>query len=157
MTGLFLSLVWLSQDVLQVLAMGFFLIPDLFLLGLLAGIALFPPRGSGGAALIWSAFGGGLLWDLRWTSLPGLTASTDAAAVALVLWIWGRTPPSGRNAWLFSLLALGAHFCVGAIRFAASADTPAALRMALVQQLTAVPIVALLALLVAIRGNGSHA
>jgi hypothetical protein len=29
--------------------------------------------------------------------------------------------------------------------------------MALVQQLTAVPIVALLALLVAIRGNGSHA
>ncbi len=155
---LLLAFVWLVQDLLQVLVMGFFLVPDLFLMGVLAGVALFPPRGTGGAARIWTAFAGGLLWDLRWTALPGLTAFTDAGAAAFAIWLWGRTPPAGRSSLLFAVMAGGTHLFAGVLRFLiVGVHTPAALRMALVQQLTALPLVVLLALCVAWRGGGGDA
>ena len=62
---------WLLQDVLQALFLGFFLVPDLFFLGVLQRALREEDLRDRLPRWVWAAFLGGLLWDLRWASVPG--------------------------------------------------------------------------------------
>ena len=46
---------------------------------------------------IWSAFAGGLLWDIRWIGIPGFFTLGYVAVVLAVIQVWGIIPPQGRN------------------------------------------------------------
>lgn len=155
-------LVWLLQDMLQVLAMGFMLVPEFFLLVVLYKIVSGPLYSTRIAQWVWFAFVGGVVWDLRWVGLPGMSALIYVIAVVLVYWIWDRTPAGGRSAPLFALLAGGAHFLSGVLHYIAwavpsqAAPSQAALRLFLIQQLIAVPVLIGLCLIYAFRLRENH-
>ena len=92
-----LSLIWLLQDFAQLLLMGICMIPDVFLLTILF-IALLPEKSKEEQSkLVWIAFFGGLLWDLRWTNLPGLTSAISGGVIGLACFIWQKLPAIGRT------------------------------------------------------------
>lgn len=133
-------IVWLLQDMLQVLAMGFMLVPEFFLLVVIYEIVSGPLVSTRIARWIWFAFAGGVVWDLRWVGVPGMSALINVVAVVLVHWVWNRMPAGGRSAFLFALLAAVAHFLSGVLHYLAwSVPSQAALRLFLIQQLIAVP------------------
>ncbi|HON34486.1 MAG TPA: rod shape-determining protein MreD [Synergistales bacterium] len=105
---------WYLQDLSQVLLSERFLAPDLFLFFLFYRVTKNPREAS---SVIWVALVAGLLWDFRWTALPGFTATAYASLAALFFIIWNHVPYSGRNAVLFSLLALAAQFFASLARF----------------------------------------
>lgn len=45
---------------------------------------------------IWSAFAGGILWDLRWIGIPGFFTLGYVVVVLVVIQVWGVIPPQGR-------------------------------------------------------------
>ena len=102
---MFLVLLWLLQDLLTVFTGGRMQIPEIFLLGLV--YQLLTDNYEDGAWAIWSAFAGGVLWDLRWIGIPGFFTLGYVAVVLIVIQIWNALPPQGKNfgAWLivFSL------------------------------------------------------
>ena len=53
---------------------------------------------------IWTAFVGGLLWDLRWVGIPGFFTLGYVAVVMLVLWMWSAIPSQGRTMFVAFLL-----------------------------------------------------
>ena len=67
-----LVILWLIQDLLTVFMGGGMQIPSLFMLGLVYRL-LIDESNDEGVSLwgIWSAFAGGVLWDLRWIGIPG--------------------------------------------------------------------------------------
>ena len=73
-----LFVVWLLQDFAQLLLMGICIVPDVFLMTALFMALLPGVSGERQTKLVWAAFAGGLLWDLRWTNLPGLSAASSA-------------------------------------------------------------------------------
>jgi hypothetical protein len=133
-----IALVWLLQDLFQVVAAETLLVPDLFLLGLLAFGASekLPPQG-----LLWSAFVGGLFWDVRWTGLFGFTAFLDVVAVWFFVELWGRIPQAGRTPFLLFFLALGLHVFVGLGHFLSWAELKPMESLFVNQQILALPIV----------------
>ncbi len=141
-----LAAVWFLQDILQVLLSGRFLAPDIFLLYILFRMA----RTSGDVpSIVWGAFAGGLLWDLRWTTLPGLTASLYSLFAAACMVVWNHIPGSGRNPTLFLLLALSSQAITGLVRFltwGSSRDVLAGVFV--VQLLSSIPFLVLAALAV---------
>jgi len=65
-----LAMLWFLQDFVQVFLMGFFIVPNIYLMTLLL-MALLPATGKERQIMIiWAAFVGGLIWDFRWTNLP---------------------------------------------------------------------------------------
>ena len=82
---------WLLQDLMQVLFLGFFVVPDLFFLGVLQRALREEDARDLLPRWVWFAFLGGLLWDLRWTSVPGITAAIQAGALTVVSALWYRT------------------------------------------------------------------
>ena len=54
--------------------------------------------GSGDGNLwgIWTAFAGGILWDLRWIGIPGFFTLGYVIVVLIVIQVWGMIPPQGR-------------------------------------------------------------
>ncbi|MBL3593195.1 MAG: hypothetical protein JMJ93_06745 [Synergistaceae bacterium] len=131
------ALAWLIQDLLQVLATETLLVPDLFLLSLVAvaGRGQATPQ-----SLLWGAFVGGLLWDARWTGLLGFSALLYVAALWFLLEFWNRIPHGGRSAPLLSLFALGLHLFAGLGHFLSWGDLEPVQRLFLNQQILGLPL-----------------
>ena len=90
-----LVILWLLQDLLTVFIGGGMQIPGLFMLGLV--YKLLVDEGSEDSLwAIWSAFAGGVLWDLRWIGIPGFFTLGYVAVVMIVIQVWGLIPPQGR-------------------------------------------------------------
>ncbi|MDR3332381.1 MAG: hypothetical protein LBT08_07115 [Synergistaceae bacterium] len=148
---------WLMQDLLQVLAMGFMLVPEFFLLVVVYKIVSGPLQQRRISWWIWFVFAGGTLWDLRWAAIPGMSGLINIAAVAVVYWVWNRTPIGGRSAFLFAGLAGGIHFLSGVAHyFAWAVPSQAATRMFLIQQLLSVPVLVALCLIYAFKAAETH-
>ena len=92
-----LIILWLIQDLLTVFTGGGMQIPGLFMLGIVFRL-LFSDNNSddGNLWAIWSAFAGGILWDLRWIGIPGFFTLGYVVVVLIVIQVWGIIPPQGR-------------------------------------------------------------
>ena len=104
-----LVILWLIQDLLTVFIGGGMQIPGLFMLGLVYRL-LIDDSNDESVNLwgIWSAFAGGVLWDLRWIGIPGFFTLGYVAVVLAVIQVWGIIPPQGRNSGpLLPVLILG--------------------------------------------------
>ena len=97
---------WYVQDFLWVLGAGRVLIPEVFFL-VLVFLALY--NSENGVCTIWAAFFGGVLWDLRWTGVPGITSLAYVAMLMLVRWVWHSLPAQGRTILLFGVLLWSAN------------------------------------------------
>jgi rod shape-determining protein MreD len=93
---------WLAQDLLTVLTSGAMQMPEIFLLYLV--YRLLTQDWEINVFVIWTAFCGGLLWDLRWVGIPGFFALSYVGVVMLVLWVWNTLPVSGRTHTVIFLL-----------------------------------------------------
>ncbi len=151
------ALMWLLQDLCQVLAMGFLLVPEFFLLVVLYKIVSGPQDAGRISWWLWFAFAGGVLWDLRWAADPGMSGLVNVAAVAVAWWIWDRTPQGGRSALLFAAIAGGLHFFSGLAHYLAWAvPSLEATRMFLAQQLMMAPLLAVLCMIYAFGAQETH-
>ena len=92
---------WYVQDFLWILSSGKVLVPEIYLLALVF-LSMF--RTEDGVRTVWAAFIGGVLWDLRWTGLPGATSLLYVTTLMLVRWLWRSIPATGRTISLFGLL-----------------------------------------------------
>ncbi|MBQ7151463.1 MAG: hypothetical protein IJR94_04320 [Synergistaceae bacterium] len=92
---MFLVILWLLQDFLTVFAGGGMQIPGLFMLGIIYRL-ICKDDSDGSLWAIWSAFAGGILWDLRWVGIPGFFTLGNVIVVMLVIKVWGSIPPQGR-------------------------------------------------------------
>jgi len=154
---IYLAVVWLLQDLLQLLTMGIIMIPELFLLSVAYGVVSGSLRPGRICVLIWIAFAGGIIWDLRWVTFPGMSGLVNSLSVLAVYTVWNRTPVTGRSVFIFGLLAAGAHFLSGVVRYLAWA-TPgeSALRLFLIQQFLGAPALALLCMILAFGKPRAH-
>lgn len=140
-----LILIFLFQNFLQVLVMGIFLVPDIFLLCAILFALLRGNDKDAQIILIWAAFVGGLIWDLRWTNLPGLTASFNGVAVSAAISFWQKTPVQGRTAMVFAFFIFATQSLSGVIHYIFwNVSTQAALRQFMVQQILSVPVLVIL-------------
>jgi hypothetical protein len=150
-------LVWLLQDFMQVLAMGIMLVPEFFLLVVLYKLISGPLVPARIVGWLWFAFLGGVLWDLRWATAPGMSGLINVLALVLVYWIWDRTPIGGRGALLFAALAGCAHFLSGIAHYVAWAvPSQAALRLFAIQQFLTVPVLIGLCMIYAFKVPQTH-
>lgn len=150
-------LVWLGQDLLQVLFMGFLLVPSAFLLLMLFRTAAGIARSQSITSCVWQGFVGGVIWDFRWTGLPGLSAVLNTLAIAFVAWIWWRSPATGRTPLLFAITAGGAHFLVGFAHYLTwDVSNVTALRLFFVQQLIMLPLLILFYIFYAWKVSDTH-
>jgi hypothetical protein len=137
--------------------MGFMLVPEFFLLMLTYGVVTGSLRPGRISAWIWFGLYGGIMWDLRWASSPGISGLINVIAVMAVYTVWNRTPLTGRSALLFAVLAGAAHFLSGLAHYLAwAAPSASAARMFLIQQLLGVPALLLLCMAYAFRKTGAH-
>ncbi|MBQ4432049.1 MAG: hypothetical protein II877_11150 [Synergistaceae bacterium] len=92
-----LIILWLIQDLLTVFTGGGMQIPGLFMLGVVYRL-LFSDNNNddGNLWAIWSAFAGGILWDIRWIGIPGFFTLGYVVVVLIVIQVWGIIPPQGR-------------------------------------------------------------
>lgn len=100
---------WLLQDLLTVFSGGGMQIPGLFMLGVVYKLLL-DKNDEDGLWAVWSAFAGGILWDLRWVGIPGFFTLGYIAAVMIVIQVWALIPPQGRasgsSLLIFALLEI---------------------------------------------------
>lgn len=90
-----LVILWLIQDLFTVFTGGGMQIPGLFMLGVV--YKLLVDEGSEDSLwAIWSAFAGGIFWDLRWVGIPGFFTLGYVIVVMIVIQVWGIIPPQGR-------------------------------------------------------------
>lgn len=145
-------LLWLVQDLAQVLALGFMIVPELFLLVVIYKMLVIP-RSEGSLSLwIWAAFAGGMAWDLRWAATLGMSAVVNVICASAAYWFWNRTPAGGRGVPLFTLISASAHLASGAAHYLAWAvPSQAAMRMFWLQQLLSIFLLVPLCLLFAFR------
>ena len=104
-----LVILWLIQDFLTVFSGGGMQIPGLFMLGIVYKLLLEEENQLQDEKLwgIWSAFSGGILWDLRWIGIPGFFTLGNVIVVLIVIQVWGVIPPQGRisgTGWLVFVL-----------------------------------------------------
>ena len=85
---------WLAQDLLTVLMSGTVRMPEFFLLCLVYRLLI--GERDVYVPVIWTAFFGGLLWDLRWVGIPFFTLCYVVVAMA-VMSVWNTLPASGRT------------------------------------------------------------
>ena len=143
-----LIVIWFLQDFVQVFLMGFFIVPNIFLMMLLLMSLLPATRKERQIIIIWAAFAGGLIWDFRWTNLPGLTAALNAGLVAASCWVWKKIPAQWRTSVFFAIIILASVLFSGSVHFALwTVSSQVALRQFFVQQLLGVPLVILFALI----------
>ena len=76
-------LIWLLQDLLAVLFWGGVQVPEVFLLAV--AYRLLSEGGEDRLWAIWTAFFGGLFWDLRWIGIPGFFTLGYVCVVMFVL------------------------------------------------------------------------
>ena len=143
-----LTVIWLLQDFFQVFTMGILMAPNVFLMSVI--FLSLRPRGDNEkyGAFIWAAFIGGLIWDLRWTNLPGLTAAVNSAVTAMACIIWRKLPVQGRSVALFTVMITVSMVATGlAHSLFWTMPSQAALRQLAVQQLAGVPAVVLISII----------
>jgi len=92
---------WLSQDLLTVSMAGTVRMPEIFLLRLV--YRLLTGDRDVYVPVIWAAFFGGLLWDLRWVGIPFFTLCY-VVVVMMVMSVWNTLPSSGRTAFIIFFL-----------------------------------------------------
>ena len=92
---------WLTQDLLTVLTSGTVRMPEIFLLSLV--YKLFTGDRNVNVQVIWTAFFGGLLWDLRWVGIPFFTLCY-VVTVMVIMWAWNTLPSSGRTMFVIFFL-----------------------------------------------------
>lgn len=128
--------------------MGFFIVPNIYLM-LLLMISLLPAtRKEKQIILIWAAFAGGLIWDFRWTNLPGMTAALNAGLVAAACFLWYKIPAQGRTVVFFTFILIASILISGFAHFALwTVPSQVALRQFFVQQLLGVPLVIVFSLI----------
>ncbi|MBQ9881600.1 MAG: hypothetical protein IJM42_03195 [Synergistes sp.] len=145
---IFLSLIWLLQDLVQLILMGICMIPDVFLLTILF-LALLPWKTRDDQSkLIWAAFIGGLLWDLRWTNLPGFTSAVGCGLVGAACIMWQKLPAIGRTPVAFMFISAACQLLYALTHcFFWAMPSQSALRQFIVQQLIAVPVIIIFTLL----------
>lgn len=90
-----LIILWLIQDLLTVFIGGEMQIPGLFMLGLVYKL-LTDENSEDSLWAIWSAFAGGIFWDLRWVGIPGFFTLGYVAVILAVIQVWNIIPPQGR-------------------------------------------------------------
>ena len=123
--------------------MGICIVPDVFLMTALFMALLPGVSGERQTKLVWAAFVGGLLWDLRWTNLPGLSAAIGGGVLGLICFLWYKTPAQGRTAGTFTVFAVLTHLLYSVIHFFFwTMPSGSAVRQLAVQQLMAVPVIA---------------
>ena len=145
---IYLIAVWLLQDFVQVFLMGFFIVPNIFLMMLLLLSLLPATRKEKQIILIWAAFAGGLLWDFRWTNLPGLTAALNTGLVSASCFLWYKIPAQGRTVVFFTFILIASILFSGFAHFALwTVPSQVALRQFFVQQLLGVPLVIVFSLI----------
>lgn len=138
----YLIAVWLLQDFIQVFLMGFFIVPNIFLMLLLTMSLLPATKRERQIFFIWIAFAGGMIWDFRWTNLPGLTAAINAGIVAASCFLWYKIPSQGRTVVFFTVILMASTLLSGFAHFALwTVPSQVALRQFFVQQLLGVPLV----------------
>ncbi len=93
---MFVIFLWLIQDFITVFTGGSARIPGLFILGLVYKI-IDDTSDDDRLSAIWTAFAGGLLWDLRWVGLPGFFTLGYVIVILIVIQVWGLIPPQNRN------------------------------------------------------------
>ena len=92
-----LIILWLIQDLLTVFTGGGMQIPGLFMLGVVFRLLFSDSNNDDGNLwAIWSAFAGGILWDIRWIGIPGFFTLGYVVVVLIVIQVWGLIPPQGR-------------------------------------------------------------
>ena len=143
---------WLFQDLLQVLVHDWILAPDVFLMALLFAL---PLKDHKGGLLLWVAFLGGILWDLRWSGLIGLTGGLYVMALMGMKGIWELVPPSAKGFRIVLGLVLGFHFIVGLLRLLFFGGQGEALFVQFAGQQLGGALVALLSYLSYIGGRSS--
>ena len=90
-------ILWVLQDFLTVLLGGRMQVPELFLLGIVFRLVTTEKDGGDRLWAIWSAFAGGLMWDLRWVGIPGFFTLGYVVVVLIVLWVWSAVPTHGQT------------------------------------------------------------
>jgi len=88
---------WLVQDLLTVLMAGTVRMPEIFLLCLV--YRLLTGERDTYVRVVWTAFFGGLLWDLRWVGIPFFALCYVVVAMA-VMSVWNTLPASGRTVFV---------------------------------------------------------
>ena len=91
-----LVILWIIQDLLTVFAGGGMQIPGVFMLGIVYKL-LFYEGSDDSLWAIWTAFAGGILWDLRWIGIPGFFTLGNVIVVLIVIQVWSFIPPQGRD------------------------------------------------------------
>lgn len=93
---LILAACWYVQDLAQILMTQTFLAPEVFAVALL-DCATRAREPDVPYPWIASALAGGLLLDLRWVGVPGLSAALYIAAVLAARWFWYEVPADSRK------------------------------------------------------------
>ena len=89
---------WYFQNLLAVLSFDALLVPDIFLLYIIYNmLSDFSKDVGNEILLIWVLFFGGILWDLRWTAIPGIYASVYIGTFLCASWVWSLFPESGHT------------------------------------------------------------
>ncbi len=83
-------------------------LPEFFLMGI--AFKLITDDSEDRLWAIWTAFFGGLLWDLRWVGIPGFFTIGYVVVVALILWAWRVIPANGRTPFVVFLLLESSQF-----------------------------------------------
>ena len=151
------ALVWLIQDFFHVFVTRIILVPEIFLLTALYMLVSGPLHPRRVAGWMWYVFCGGVLWDLRWAAVPGMSGLLNVAALVAVYWIWDRTPAGGRSTALFAAAAGTVHLLSGAALYLAwPLHVQAAMRIFAIQQLLMIPALAILCAIYAFKASKAH-
>lgn len=140
---------WYIQDILRVFSSGHFLVPEIFLLVLLYSAL---KNHEEGISILWIGFIGGLLWDLRWPGLIGVSSGLYVVSIFFARWIWFSLPSSARSITAFGLLVWSSHLLLTFIRLLMwGFREQTILKAFLVQQAVLIPMVMFACLLYAWR------
>lgn len=102
---------WYLQNLLQVAFAGWALAPDLFFLSIFSKGLTDEKHYD---RYLWGCFLGGLLWDFRWTGIPGFSASLYGGLFMVFRLVWMIIPKEGRIPILFLGVSSSA-LCISAI------------------------------------------
>ncbi|MDR1649199.1 MAG: hypothetical protein LBR71_02970 [Synergistaceae bacterium] len=109
------AIFWILQDLLAVLTAGTLQVSEIFLLSLT--YSLLTKDRCAGVGVIWAAFIGGLLWDLRWIGIPGFFTLSYVGVVLIVIWAWNSLPVQGRTPSVVFFLFWAAQLLPSALFF----------------------------------------
>lgn len=127
--------------------------PEIFLLSLV--YSLLTEGRENNVIVIWTAFLGGLAWDLRWVGFTGFFTISYTAVVLLVIWAWSALPVSGRTTSIIFFLFWGAQL-IPSVLFFLTLERDAGTTFFVMQQGCAVPLSLLSTLLCYKRINSNN-